>query len=240
MIAKLRREVNKIKDKNLKGKVIDLINNPTIQIGDKIYHGLPLSVSPASKRLHHSYREGLMQHIFSTTTIARTLCDITEHIYGAEVNRDIVLVSVIVHDLMKPLTYSQNENNYEESLLGEYMDHLTLVVSELIKRGFPLEVVHAVTAHHGEHGPINPRTIEALICSLSDSTDATLNGEVLKAAKYLVERCVGEQVGNIGAEEAFAIVNSKQSQGCEGVRRVFEGIKKENKLSSQLDPKFSR
>jgi len=225
--SELKRVVNKIKDKALRDKIVDLIQNPTMRIGDKTYEGLPLEVSPASKRLHHSYREGLMQHIISSSGIALTLCDIAERIYHAKVDRDIVLTAVVVHDLMKPLTYSlKGKENYEMSQLGEQMDHLTLVVSELIGRGFPLEVIHAVAAHHGENGPVGPRTVEALICFLSDSTDAALNGEVLKAAKSLVEMCAGEQAGQLDAEEAFAIVHAKQSQGCEGVREVFEEIRR--------------
>lgn len=226
MKAELKRVVNKIKDKSLRDKVVDLIQNPTIRIGEKTYEGLPLVISPASKRRHHSYKEGLIQHIISSSTIALTLCNIVEQTYRAKVERDVVLAAVIVHDLMKPLTYSLREGGgYDASQLGEQMDHLTLIVSELIRRGFPLEVVHAVAAHHGRSGPTDPRTIEALICFLSDFTDAALNGEVLNAAKYLVEKYVGEQAGQLSAEEAFAIVYAKQSKGCEGVKSAFEEIK---------------
>lgn len=226
MKAELKQVVNKIKDKALREKVFDLVEDPTIRIGDQTYHGLPLEVSPASKRQHHSYKEGLMQHIVSSSSIALALCDVVERTYHAKVDRDVVLAAVIVHDLMKPVTYSLSEKeDYDMSQLGEQMDHLTLIVSKLVERGFPLEVVHAVAAHHGNNSPINPRTVEALICFLSDFADAALNGEVLKAARSLVERCVGEHVEQLNAEEAFAIVNAKQSRGCEGVKNIFKEIK---------------
>lgn len=226
MKADFKQIANKIKDRTLREKVLSLIEDPTIRIGDNTYHGLPLEVSPASKRQHHSYKEGLAQHTISSSRIALTLCDVAEQIYSAEVDRDVVLAAVIVHDLMKPLTYDlSEEGDYDSSPLGEKMDHLTLIVSKLIERGFPLEVVHSVAAHHGDNGPTSPRTVEALICFLSDYADAALNGEVLKAAKSLLERCAGERVEHLNAEEAFAIVNAKQRGGCDGVRCVFEKLK---------------
>ena len=226
MKPNLKQIAKKIKDKNLREKVLNLIEDPTICIGDNTYHGLPLGASPASKRQHHSYRAGLAQHTASSSRIALTLCDVAENIYNAEVDRDVALAAVIAHDMMKPLTYKLiDEGYYDSSPLGEKMDHLTLIVSKLIEKGFPLEVVHAVAAHHGDNGPMSPRTVEALICFLSDYADAALNGEVLKAAKSLVEQCAGERVEHLNAEEAFTIVNAKQRDGCDGVKRVFEKMK---------------
>ncbi|MFH0897878.1 MAG: HD domain-containing protein [Candidatus Bathyarchaeota archaeon] len=228
--AELRRTANKIKDKSLRDKVINLIQNPEMHIGGKIYEGSSLEISPASRNRHHSYEGGLIQHIISSSTIAITLCDIVERIYRGRVDRDIVLASVIIHDLMKPLTYKLREDGgYDTSLLGEQMDHLTLIVSKLIERGFPLEIVHAVTAHHGRNGPSSPRTVEALICFLADSTDATLNGEVLNAAKYLIDRYVGEQVRQLSAEESFSIVYAKQRRDDAGVKDAFKEMKLKRK-----------
>ncbi len=227
----LKQVAGAIKDKTLREKVLDLIDDPTIRIGDETYRGLPLEASPASRRRHHSYAAGLTQHTVSASRIALTLCSVVEQIYSAEVNRDIVLAAIVVHDLMKPLTYKPGEegHQYDSSPLGEKMDHLTLIVSKLVEKGFPLEVVHAAAAHHGENGPMSPRTVEALICYLSDYADAALNGEVLKAAKSLIEQCVGERVEHLDAREAFAIVNAKQNEGCNGVKHIFEELKLKEK-----------
>jgi 7,8-dihydroneopterin 2',3'-cyclic phosphate phosphodiesterase len=123
------------------------------------------------------------------------------------------------------LTYSEGEEGYKMSPLGEKLDHLTLAVAELIRRGFPIDVVHAVAAHHGRGGPSPPRTIEALICSLADSVDAGLNGEALNAARWLVRDCLGEEVKMLTAEEAFSILRAKQDRGCEGVAAAYEKIR---------------
>jgi len=226
MRRELRRLVNKVGDDALRKKVVDIIENPTIKIGNTNYEGLSLEASPAGKSRHHAYSEGLLQHMVASSTLALSLCNIVEKTYHAKISRDIVLASILVHDAMKPLTYTQEEDgSYGISPLGERMDHLTLIVSELIRRGFPLDVIHSVTAHHGRAGPISPRTVEALICFLADFADATLNGEALDAARFLVRDCVGEEAGKLTAEEAFAIIYAKQVRGCDGVREEFRRIR---------------
>jgi 7,8-dihydroneopterin 2',3'-cyclic phosphate phosphodiesterase len=221
---RLLRFVNKIQDEELRKKVMGLIEDSTIKIGGTTFQGLPLETSPASKRNHHSYPRGLIQHMETVATISLTLSNIVENTYHTPVNRDVVLAAALIHDIMKPQTYTEEGETYGTSSLGDRLDHLSLAVAELINRGFPLDVVHAVAAHHGKGGPVSPRTIEALVCSLADVADASLNGEVLNAAKYLILDCVGEESGRLSAEEAFAIVRAKQEKGCIGVAEEFEKI----------------
>ncbi|MCJ7632606.1 HDIG domain-containing protein [Candidatus Bathyarchaeota archaeon] len=222
--TKLLRLADKIQDNELRQKVMELLEDPTVIIGGIKFDGLPLETSPASKKRHHSYPKGLVQHTLTVATISISLSNIVEKIYRTPVNRDVVLASALLHDIMKPLTYTQEDENYGTSSLGERLDHLSLAVAELVRRGFPLEIVHTVAAHHGRGGPMSPRTIEALICSLADGTDATLNGETLDAAKYLIFDCVGEDSGKLSAEEAFHIVRAKQDKGCAGVVAEYEKI----------------
>lgn len=224
MQTELQHFIKLIKKKTLRNKVISLIQESTINLGDKTYAGIPLHLSPASMKRHHSYEGGLLQHLVSSTHIALTLCSIVERTYHVQVDQDVVLAAIIVHDLMKPLTYSQMNENYVSSELGERIDHLCLIVAELIRREFPVDVVHAVIAHHGHNSPTAPRTIEALICFLADYTDAALNGETLKAAKFLIERCVGEKVTSLCGKHAFAIVQAKSNQGCMGVKNIWKQI----------------
>ncbi len=227
MRRELRRIVNKISDQALNEKVVALIEDSTAEIGGTKYEGLSLEDSPAGMSRHHSYPRGLLQHMISSATIALTLCNLIEKTYHGKVERDIVLASIIIHDAMKPVVYARKKDGtYSASPLGERIDHLTLTVSELIRRGFPLEVVHAVAAHHGRSGPISPRTIEALVCFVSDFADATLNGETLNAARFLIRECTQEGVEQLSARQAFAIVHAKQTRGCEGVREELERIRK--------------
>ena len=238
MHPKIKKLIEKIRDRKLRKKVVDLLENPTFEANGKTYAGLPLDVSPAGLSHHHCYPGGYIEHVVSTANIALTMCDSVEKVYHGKVNRDFVLAGVLLHDIFKPATYTINEDgSYSSAHLADYMDHLSLVISELVRRGFPLEVVHVVAAHHGDYGPIRPHTVEALICHLADLIDSRLNGEVLNAAAYLTRKAVGEELPMLTSKEAFEIVHSKAVEGWKGVERTVEKIKKRRqriKLNSPL------
>ena len=224
---KIKALADKIRDKELRKKVIKLLENPVFEVGGKVYSGLPLNVSPAGLSHHHCYPGGYVEHIISTTNLALALCNSVEKVYHGKVNRDLVVAGILLHDIFKPLTYTVNEDgSYGTTGLADYMDHLSLVISELVRRGFPLELIHVVSAHHGEYGPIRPHTIEALICHLADLMDSRLNGEVLNAAAYLVRKAIGEELPGLTSKETFAIIHSKAVEGWEGVTKTVEKIKK--------------
>jgi len=229
----LKKLANKIKDESLREKVIRFVENPTIEIGGKVYTGMPLESSPAGISRHHSYPGGFIEHVVSTTEIALALCSIIRRVYHGKVDRDLVISGAILHDIFKPLTYEAEENGtYRGTPLAERLDHLTLIVSEMVRRDFPLDLIHIVCAHHGgEAGPMWPRTIEALVCHLADITDSRLNGEVLRAARYLSREATGEQLDIVTSKEAFEVVHSKVVEGWEGVKKTVEKIRR-NRLAA--------
>jgi len=228
---KLKALTEKIRDEKLRKKVVELLENPTFKVNKKEYSGLPLEVSPAGLSHHHSYPGGYIEHVLSTANLALALCNSVEKIYHGKVNRDLVIAGVLLHDLFKPLTYAVKENGtYDSTFLAEYLDHLSLAVSELVRRDFPLDLIHTVCAHHGDYGPIKPHTIEALICHLADLTDSRLNGQVLNAATYLARKATGEELQGLNSKEAFEIVHSKAVEGWEGVAKTVERIKRRRKL----------
>jgi len=223
----LRKVAMKIRDRSLREKVTAFIENPTIEIEGKKYSGLPLESSPAGVSHHHSYLGGFVEHVASTTEIALALCDVVKRVYHGKVDRDLVVAGVVLHDIFKPLTYVARENGtYGLTPLAERLDHLTLIVAELVKRGFPLNLVHIVASHMGwQHSPIGPRTVEALIVHLADVADSRLNGEVLRAAQFLSRESTGMELEQLTAKEAFEIVNAKTLQGWNGTRKTIEKIR---------------
>jgi len=223
----LEKLVNKIKDGALREKVVQFLENPAIEIGGKVYTGMPLDSSPAGMSRHHSYPGGFIEHVVATTEIALSLCNIIKRVYHGKVDKDLVISGTILHDIFKPLTYEMEENGtYRATPLAERLDHLTLIVSEMVRRDFPLDLIHIVCAHHGgEAGPIWPRTIEALVCHLADITDSRLNGEVLRAARYLSREATREELDIVSSKEAFEIVHSKVVEGWGGVKKTVEKIR---------------
>jgi len=235
----LKNVVDKIGDKSLRKKVAAFIENPTIEVEGKVYSGLPLEVSPAGVSHHHSYPGGFAEHVASTTEIALTLCNVARKVYHGRVDRDLVVAGVVLHDIFKPLTYVVRENRtYGLTPLAERLDHLTLIVAELVKRGFPLSLVHIVASHMGwQHSPIGPRTAEALIVHLADVADSRLNGEVLRAAHFLTRESTGIELEQLTAKEAFEIVNAKTLHGWEGARKTVERIRQRrlNKMTVKAE-----
>lgn len=228
---KLKALADKIRGKKLRKKVIELLENPTFEINGKKFSGLPLDVSPAGLSHHHCYPGGYIEHVVSTANLAIAMCKSVEKVYHGKVNRDRVIAGVLLHDIFKPATYIVKENgSYGSSRLADYLDHLSLVTSELVRRGFPLELIHVVSAHHGDYGPIRPRTVEALICHLADLMDSRLNGKVLNAAAYLTRKAVGEELRGLTSKEAFEIAHSKSIEGWEGVAKSVEEIKRRRKM----------
>jgi len=228
---KLKALADKIRGKKLRKKVIELLENPTFEMNGKKFSGLPLDVSPAGLSHHHCYPGGYIEHVVSTANLAIAMCKSVEKVYHGKVNRDLVIAGVLLHDIFKPTTYIVKENgSYGSSRLADYLDHLSLVTSELVRRGFPLELIHVVSAHHGDYGPIRPHTVEALICHLADLMDSRLNGKVLNAAAYLTRKAVGQELRGLTSKEAFEIVHSKSVGGWEGVAKTIKEIKRRRKM----------
>ncbi|MEM2341699.1 MAG: HDIG domain-containing protein [Candidatus Bathyarchaeia archaeon] len=220
--------INNIKDESLRKKILDFLEDLSINLEGKSYTGLALEEAPASRFHHHNYPGGLIDHILSTVNIALAISESIEKIYGGKVNRDLVIGGVILHDIFKPLTYERKSDGaYKNSPLGERLDHLTLAALELFRRGFPLDLIHIVVASHGQAGPISPKTIEALICHIADEADSKMNAEVLNAAKYLVKEAIGESWDKMDSKTAFRILMLKAEGGWEGLRKNVSMLKPE-------------
>ena len=228
--SKLKALATNIRDKNLRRKVTELLEKTVFEIGGKTYKALPLETAPAGLSHHHNYPGGYVEHITSTMNIAFALCDSAEKTYHGKVNRDLVVAGVLLHDIFKTTMYTKNKNgSFSSTALAEYLDHLSLATAELLRRNFPLELVHIVAAHHGQYGPIRPRTLEALICHLADITDSRLNGEVLNAAQYLTRKMTGQELYGLTSREAFQIVHSKSTKGWKSLTKTVNKMRQKRK-----------
>ena len=100
------------------------------------------------------------------------------------INLDLVVSGIILHDIMKVKEIKGFENEY--SIEGKLIGHISLIGQEIEKTAYSLgyeneeEVLllkHIVISHHEdpEYGsPRRPQIIEALIVHLVDVSDAKL------------------------------------------------------------------
>jgi len=220
MFDEIKELVDRIDNDGLREKVMGFLKNPPSDIDAP---ALPLEVCPAGAYQHHSYDGGLLQHTVGVTRIALTLSDLMESLYDGTVERDTVLAGAILHDVMKCYCYEErSEGGFRTSDFGGKVDHLTLMVGEMMKRDFPLDVVHVVASHHGDVGSTKPKTVEALIVSVADLADSDLNGKLLRAAEYLLRRTGAYRPSLSSGKEALEVVTTKDREGWEGLRRLSE------------------
>lgn len=214
----LLKLINMISDEKLRTLVLDLFKNPSLNIAEEQFTPPPFEQSLGSIGFHHSYKGGLLEHTISCSKIGLAICQTFGEVYGCKINSDHVLAATLIHDIYKTVVYDENSPT-GLSRLGEKIDHHTLVASELIRRGFPLEVIHAVLAIHGQYGPITPKTVEALIAHLADQVDSEFCDRILKAAKSLIKATIGEEPKTLTMREATAIILTKQERGWDSLRR---------------------
>ena len=138
------------------------------------------ALAPAAKSMHHAHLGGLLEHTLSGLGMAERACG---H-YG-ELNRDLVVAGVLLHDVGKTAELSyQRSFGYTDA--GNLLGHIALE-AEWISRavgkipGFPeelrMQILHIVLSHHGrlEFGsPVLPKTPEALLVHYLDDLDGKL------------------------------------------------------------------
>jgi 7,8-dihydroneopterin 2',3'-cyclic phosphate phosphodiesterase len=159
----------KIKDKQLKEKVIDFIKNPVLTHKDfKKYpkEDIEKVKTPFSVGGGMVERDLLNHTIAVTDLCIRTADNIEEH-YGVKINKDHLIAGALLHDMMKMFEWKIGESGTEPT--GILLDHSMLAVAEFYYRGFPENVIHIIASHFGETGPTPPRNYEALILHYVDT-----------------------------------------------------------------------
>jgi 7,8-dihydroneopterin 2',3'-cyclic phosphate phosphodiesterase len=209
-----------IADDGLREKVLAFLRDPPTDLDQP---ALPVGVCPAGAYQHHSYRGGLVEHTVSVVRLCGSLCDVVEEQYGGRVDRDLVLAGAILHDIMKVYCYEETGGGgFRTSEFGGLVDHLSLMIAEMYRRGLPIDLVHVIAGHHGDAGPTKPKTLEALIVSVADQADSDLNGKLLRAAEYLLRRSGVSRPSLGSAKEALDVVQVKSQEGWEGLQRMLD------------------
>lgn len=144
-------------------------------------HGKALREHPAAKAMHHAYRGGLLEHVVSMAELGRLVCG-----HYRELDRDLVLLGVLFHDLGKLRELGAMPVN-DYTLEGRLIGHVVIGRDLLIERcaaieGFPADLrmllEHMVLSHQGKKefaSPVEPMTPEALALHFIDDLDSKIN-----------------------------------------------------------------
>lgn len=172
-MKRLLKLAEKIKDKELREKVIDVLKNPYLT-NKKLdeYPRADVEKMPASLNFHHVYEGGHIDHTYAVTLLCIRIAETLKEVYSTEIDMDTLIAAALVHDFGKAWTMIKDKGWQSTGLT---IDHTMLGVAELYARNFPEKVIHAVAAHFGPNGPTPPQTIEAVILHFADNFDAGIN-----------------------------------------------------------------
>ena len=143
--------------------------------------------SPAGVKQHHAYAGGLLEHVVNLLHLANTVAPR----YPA-VDRDLLLVGVLLHDIGKTLEL-ESERGFSYTDAGQLLGHVLLgleLVDEKIRavedrtgEAFDAEkavrIKHMIASHHGEYAdgaPPLPMTLEAIALQHLEQLDARMAG----------------------------------------------------------------
>ena len=173
MFSELKQIVSSIKQPHLK----NLLN---LFFSDKDFCKGFCS-APAAVQYHHAFLGGLLEHTLSVAKLGDTIAPLYP-----ELNRDLLICGIILHDIGKisELCY---EKNFHYSDEGQLIGHLisgVLMVEEKAKQinDFPKTLLdllrHLILSHHGEYewgSPKLPMTLEAITLHYLDNIDAKIH-----------------------------------------------------------------
>lgn len=154
-------------------------------------HADGIKYGAASATNRGAYRGGLVEH-FAKVMRNALFCresQLQGKYRPEDINRDIIITAVIMHDIGKIHTYAVDQIEVTTTRCGYLIQHLPLsyaisthtwiAVESKLRRAVPEElkdhVNHCILAHHGllEYGsPVKPATIEAYIVHVADMMDS--------------------------------------------------------------------
>jgi 3'-5' exoribonuclease len=142
--------------------------------------------APAGVRNHHAYVGGLLEHVVTLLDAADRLLPLY-----AELDRDLLLMGVFLHDIGKVRELSYNRAfayTDEGQLIGhliigvEMLNEKAARVPDLTSEPFPPELLlrlkHMILSHHGSYefgSPKLPMTPEAIALHHLDNLDAKVH-----------------------------------------------------------------
>ncbi|MCH2162175.1 MAG: HD domain-containing protein [Phycisphaerales bacterium] len=166
--------------------ILDTLSQPAAKALAENYLGSETFMTrfrqaPAARTLHHAYLGGLLEHTLQLMKLADAMLP-----NYPELDRDIVLLGLFLHDSGKVLEFDVQKFDYTRrgNLLGHLLDGVLMLegnCSQVKAAGGPnlppdarLALQHIIASHHGmHHGSIKaPSTPEAVFVSQLDDLDA--------------------------------------------------------------------
>jgi putative nucleotidyltransferase with HDIG domain len=126
---------------------------------------------------HDPYKErwNQVEHTRAVVALAEAMLPTFERHVGAVVDRQTMLVAILLHDVAKLVEFSPGgADGPVETPLGEVLHHATIGAQWAVEAGFSPAVAHAIVAHSPSTSA-TPQTPEALVLKLADQVVTDVN-----------------------------------------------------------------
>lgn len=114
-----------------------------------------------------------IDHTRSVTQQALAVLEVAERMYGTQVDRDVLIVSALLHDVSKLIEYEPGPEGSRASQTGRLVQHGVHAAAKAVAHGLPDEVVHVIVCHTHQSATV-PATNEAIIIHYADFLDSDL------------------------------------------------------------------
>ncbi|NOZ88497.1 MAG: HDIG domain-containing protein [Crenarchaeota archaeon] len=198
--ARLLEKAESIEDPEIRKVVVDLLRDPKVTFTEAEAK-ISFFESPAAPRKHHAYPGGLLDHTLGVVEISEKLIEVYRNVYGAKVNRSIVIGAALLHDLFKYYQYERDPLTGGYRPRSDwYFSHDFLMVAELSARKAPDPLIRAVAE---THGTVPFSMVESQLVHQADSVDSEF---VSKIQDVIWRACTDIEL-ELGTVRAVKIFN---------------------------------
>lgn len=199
VFSRIIEKAESISDSRLRNIVMSIIQDPRVTF-TSVEAKISFFESPAAPRKHHAYPGGLMDHTLGVTEIADKLVDVYKGVYGAKVDRDLVISAAILHDVFKYYQYEPDPLTGGYRPRSDwYFSHDFLLVAELSYRKAPDKLIRAVAE---THGTIPFSMLESQLVHQADSVDSQIVSNIQDVV-WRVCTDIELELGNMKAIRIF-------------------------------------
>jgi hypothetical protein len=115
----------------------------------------------------------LTTHIHWVMEIALFMAELVEKRMGISVHRDLLIASVLLHDLGKAFEYEKKGNRYVKSEIGKKFMHGFWGTYIALEEGICQDLAHLISTH-SKDSPTHPQLIEGIILHYADFAHADI------------------------------------------------------------------
>ena len=157
--------IQEIQDSELKDKVIKAWARALREGSFKNMEDIPFSVTIPEVNL--------VNHVKWVMEVALFIASLVEKGMGISINRDLLIASVLLHDLGKAFEYQKKGNKYVKSDIGEKFMHGFWGTFIALEERVSKDLAHLI-ATHSKDSPEHPQLLEGIILHYADFAHADI------------------------------------------------------------------